>query len=299
MENSGEKFRGTGVAIVTPFTQSGEIDYESFGRMIEHVINGGVDYIVALGTTGEAPTVSKEEKKSIIAHTVEKTKQRVPVVVGIGGNNTSDVVHSIQTIPLHGVDAILSVSPYYNKPGQEGVYRHFQAVAEASPLPVILYTVPGRTGGNISAATTLRLAADFTNIIGIKEASGNFDQIYRILKERKDGFLVLSGDDALTLPLLAAGADGVISVVANAYPEEFSTMVRLGLKGEFDPAREIHFRLIDLINALFSDGSPGGIKAVLELKKLCRNVVRLPLVPVNEEVLNHIHNLVNQLESNK
>jgi len=288
-------FQGTGVAIVTPFTDSGGIDYEGFGRMIDHVINGGVDYIVVMGTTGETPTLSKEERHSLLRFSLEKTASRVPLVVGIGGNNTAEVVQSLRTIPMEGVGGILSVSPYYNKPTQEGIYLHFKAIAENSPLPVILYTVPGRTGGNISAETTLRLANDFPMIAGIKEASGNLFQVFHLLKNRPENFLVISGDDGLTLPMMSAGADGLISVIANAYPEKVSTMVRFGLAGDFYHARKIHFELLDMINALFADGSPGGIKALLALKGLCSEVVRLPLVPVNKQTRDLIYNLEKQL----
>ncbi|MBC8314183.1 MAG: 4-hydroxy-tetrahydrodipicolinate synthase [Bacteroidales bacterium] len=297
MNNQPTKFRGTGVAIVTPFTASYAIDFVAHEKMINHVIHGGMDYIVLLGTTGESPTVSMQEKKALVEFTIEKINNRIPLVVGIGGNNTSEVVLAIQHMPLKGVDGILSVSPYYNKPRQEGVYKHFKAVAESSPVPVILYTVPGRTGGNIASFTTIRLATDFQNIIGIKEASGNMNQIYQVLMQRPENFLVISGDDGLTLPMLAMGADGVISVVANGYPKEFAAMVKYGLDGDFEQARKIHFQLIDLINALFADGSPGGIKAVLELKQLCQNIVRLPLVPVNMETKELIQKLVTQIDS--
>ena len=296
MNNPHSKFRGTGVAIVTPFTESGHIDIAAHERMINHVINGSVDYVVLLGTTGESPTISFQEKKELLEFTVEKVDMRVPLVVGIGGNCTSDVVAAIKNMPLEKVDGILSVSPYYNKPVQEGVYQHFKAVAKASPLPVILYTVPSRTGGNIASDTTIRLANDFRNIIGIKEASGDMSQIYQVLKQRPENFLVISGDDGLTLPMLAAGADGVISVVANGYPKEFSAMVRYGMEGNVEQARKIHYQLIDLIDALFADGSPGGIKTVLELKQLCQNIVRLPLVPVNSGTRELIHKLVKQID---
>jgi len=289
-------FRGTGVAIITPFKLVDTIDYSAYDRILNHVIDGGVDYIVALGTTGEAPTLSKQEKHAFIGFTVAKLAGRIPLVVGIGGNNTSEVVEAVKTMPLDGVEGILSVSPYYNKPKQEGIYQHFKAIAESTQLPLILYTVPGRTGGNISAETTLRLANDFSNIVGIKEASGNLDQIYQVLKHRPENFLVISGDDGLTLPMLAAGADGVISVVANAYPKEFSTMVKLGLEGDFENARRIHFQLIDIINALFADGSPGGIKALLQLKGLCSESVRLPLVTINQNTRDLIHKLKQQID---
>lgn len=297
MNRESSKFQGTGVAIVTPFILSEAIDYEAYERMINHVIKGGVDYIVVMGTTGEAPTLSREEKHALIGFSVGKVAGRVPLVVGIGGNNTSEVVHAIKTMPLKGIDGILSVSPYYNKPQQEGIYRHFKAIAEASPLPVILYTVPGRTGGNISAETTIRLATDFQNIIGIKESSGSLDQIYQVLKHRPEHFLVISGDDGLALPLLAAGANGVISVLSNAYPKEFSTMVRFGMAGDFISARKIHFQFIDLINALFADGSPGGIKALLEIKDLCRETVRLPLVTINQHTRDLILKFEQQLNN--
>ncbi len=290
------KFKGTGVAIVTPFTQSNAIDFPAFEKIIEHVIDGGINYIVLLGTTGESVTLSKQEKKALIDFTVKKINKRVPLVVGIGGNNTSDVVLSIHGTPMKDVDAILSVCPYYNKPNQEGIYQHFKFIAQASPVPVILYTVPGRTSSNISADTTLRLAVDFENIIGIKEASANFDQIHKILKYRPDDFLVISGDDGLTLPLLGSGADGVISVVANIYPHEFSEMVRLGLKGDFEQARKIHFKLYDLINALFVDGSPAGIKEALMIRQLCQHYLRLPLIPVNKETHQLLTQLISQIE---
>jgi len=295
-EKLQDRLRGTGVAIVTPFTKSNAIDFLAFEKILNHTISSGVEYIVLLGTTGESVTLSKVEKKTLIEFAVERIDHRVPLVLGMGGNNTSELVLSIHGSPFKDVDAILSVCPYYNKPTQEGIYQHFKIVAEASPVPVILYTVPSRTGSNISAATTLRLAHDFSNIIGIKEASGSLDQIYQVLKNRPEGFLVISGDDSFTLPLLAAGADGVISVVANAFPKKFSEMVRLGLKGEFAAARKIHFELIDLINALFLDGSPGGIKAALNLMDLCEEIVRLPLAPVNKDVHKLIKKLIDQID---
>ncbi|MCX6248855.1 MAG: 4-hydroxy-tetrahydrodipicolinate synthase [Bacteroidetes bacterium] len=289
------KFRGTGVAIVTPFTKSGAIDFLAFEKILNHVISNGVEYIVLLGTTGESVTVSKLERKTLIEFAVERIDSRVPLVLGFGGNNTSELVLSIHNTQFKGIDAILSVCPYYNKPTQEGIYQHFKNVAEACPVPVILYTVPGRTSSNIAASTTLKLANDFRNIIGIKEASGNFDQIFQVLKNRPEDFLVISGDDALTLPLLSAGADGVISVVANAFPGKFSEMVRLGLANDFTAARKIHFELLDLTNALFLDGSPGGIKAALNLMGFCEEILRLPLVPVNKEVHKLIKKLIDQI----
>lgn len=296
MRKGYHKFKGTGVAIVTPFKKSGAIDFEAFENIVNHVIGGGVDFIVVLGTTGESPTISKPEKKVLIEFSVKVINKRIPLVVGIGGNSTSDIVLAIHGTPFKGVDAILSVCPYYSKPQQEGIYQHFKIIADASPVPVILYTVPGRTGSNIAAATTLRLAKDCSNIVGIKEASGNFEQIFQVIKNRPKDFLVLSGDDGLTLPLISAGADGVISVTANAYPKEFSEMVKHALEGNVESARVCHYELIDFTNALFADGSPSGIKAALEIKKICHNYLRLPLVPVNEEAYNRINNCIDRLE---
>ena len=292
MTNIRSKLKGTGVAIVTPFTKSGAIDFKAYGKVLNHIITGGCEFIVVLGTTGESPTVSKEEKGDLVSFSVEKNAGRVPLVVGIGGNSTSEVINAVHHTSFTGVDAVLSVSPYYNKPQQEGIFRHFKAIAEESPVPVILYTVPGRTGSNIAASTTIRLAKECRNIIGIKEASGSIDQISHVLKNRPKDFLVISGDDALTLSLLALGADGVISVVANVFPKEFSSMVRFGLKGEFKKAREIHFRLLDFMNSLFADGSPAGVKAALEIKKLAGNFLRLPLVPVNDTTYELIKQLI-------
>jgi 4-hydroxy-tetrahydrodipicolinate synthase len=291
------KLRGTGVAMVTPFKKNSAVDYESLEKIIEHLITGGVEYIVLMGTTGESPTLSKDEKKALIEFTAEKIRSRIPLVVGIGGNNTSEIVLSIHSTNFNGVSAILSVSPYYNKPQQGGLYEHFKIIAEASPVPVILYNVPGRTGSNMLAETTVKLAANNSNIIGIKEASGNFDQIFRILKSRPENFLVISGDDGITLPLLAAGVDGLISVAANAFPKEISDMVRFGLSGDFQKSREIHYRMFDFMNAMFVDGSPGGIKAAMEIKQLCHNILRLPLVTVNKEIYTLIKKLTEQIEN--
>jgi 4-hydroxy-tetrahydrodipicolinate synthase len=296
MRKGYHKFKGTGVAIVTPFKKSGAIDFESFENIVNHVILGGVNYIVVLGTTGESPTISKLEKKALVEFSVRVINKRVPLVVGIGGNSTSDVVLAIHGTPFKGVDAILSVCPYYSKPQQDGIYQHFKLIAEASPVPVILYTVPGRTGSNISASTTIKLANDCPNIVGIKEASGNFDQIFQVIKNRPKDFLVISGDDGITLPLIAAGADGVISVTANAYPAMFSNMVKLALEGDVKSARTIHYQLIDFTNSLFSEGSPSGIKAALEIMNLCHQFLRLPLVPVSQEAYNLIQTRIGQLE---
>jgi 4-hydroxy-tetrahydrodipicolinate synthase len=268
-----DRFKGTGVAIVTPFHESGNIDFGALGKIVEHVITGGVSYIVVLGTTGESATLSKET-----------ANKRVSIVAGIGGNNTQEVIHTIKNTSFEGIDAILSVCPYYNRPQQKGIYNHFKAIASICPVPVILYNVPGRTSCNMTAETTLKLATDIDNIIGIKEASGNFAQCMDILKNRPQDFLVISGDDALTLPLLSLGADGVISVVANAFPHQFSEMVSLGLKGRFKQARSLHNLMLDYMAALFMDGSPSGVKASMEMMNLCKSNVRLPLVKVNKTV---------------
>lgn len=284
------RFRGLGVALVTPFRSvNGLIDYAALERIIEHQITGGIDYLVVMGTTGESVTLKSAEKKQLLAQCIEVVRNRVPVVLGVGGNHTAEVVDNLSEYDLTGVDAILSVSPYYNKPSQEGIYQHYKALAQVSLVPIILYNVPGRTASNITAETTLRLARDFRNIIGIKEASGNLDQIGLILKHRPKDFLVISGDDALTLPILSLGGDGVISVVGNALPQETSRLVEAGLAGDLVTARREHFKLMELVNALFLDGNPGGIKEVLRVLGLCEAHLRLPLVPVNEAVAKKIY----------
>jgi 4-hydroxy-tetrahydrodipicolinate synthase len=297
MQEINDKLKGTGVAIVTPFKRSGEVDVDAFGRIIDHVIAGGVEYIVVMGTTGESPTVTKEEKKQLLAFAIDRVDGRIAIVAGYGGNNTAEVIRNIESASFVGIDAVLSVSPYYNKPQQQGLYEHFRAIAGASPVPVILYNVPGRTGMNVKAETTLRLANDVPNIIGIKEASGNFDQIYQVIARKPANFLVISGDDSITLPLIAAGADGVISVAANIVPVEMSEMVRAGMAGNFDLARKLHYKILDLMNALFMDGSPAGVKAALEMKGLCLNVLRLPLVGVNPPVYEQIKKALTQIEN--
>lgn len=286
------EFRGTGVAIVTPFTAKGEVDYEGLEKLINHLIRGKVEYLVVLGTTGESVTLNKGEKKQVVSFVVEKAKKRVPVVIGIGGNNTKEIQDSIAHTDFTGISAILSVSPYYNKPSQEGIYQHYKAISTASPLPIILYNVPGRTSSNISSETTLRLAKDFKNIIGIKEASGNLEQCMRIIKHRPTGFLVISGDDNLTLPLMACGADGVISVVANAFPKDFSEMVRQAAKSNLNTAMKLHYRIFEITEQLFADGNPGGIKHALSLLKICGPDVRLPLVKPNENVQKKLRQLI-------
>ena len=295
------RFRGLGVALVTPFrpaTHGGvpPIDYAGLQMVIEHQINGGIDYLVVMGTTGESVTITVEEKKQLLAYVIEVVKNRVPIVLGVGGNNTAEVVHQLETYDLSGVDGILSVSPYYNKPTQEGIYQHYKALAQASLLPIILYNVPGRTMSNMSADTTLRLARDFENIVGIKEASGNLDQIAVILKHRPKDFMVISGDDALTLPILALGGDGVISVVGNALPVEFARLVEAGLGGDMVTARREHFKLIEFMAQIFVEGNPGGIKEALKMLGLCGNQLRLPLVPVSEATASKIYHAMADAE---
>lgn len=277
-----DRFRGLGVALVTPFRSNGRIDYAGLERLINHLVTSGVDYVVSMGTTGESVTLTKEEKHELLAQTIAFVHNRVPVVLGVGGNNTAEVIATLNSFEMDGVDAILSVSPYYNKPTQEGIYQHYKAVAQASLRPIILYNVPGRTGSNMSADTTLRLAKDLKNIIAIKEASGNLDQIGRILKHRPKDFMVISGDDALTLPILALGGEGVISVVGNALTSEFGGMVHAALKGDMATARAEHLRLIDVIDLLFVEGNPGGIKYVLKTLGICEDTMRLPLVNISE-----------------
>lgn len=288
--------KGTGVALVTPFKKDLSIDFDALSNIIEHVIAGGVEYVVALGTTGEAPTLSKDEKKQIYSFVSEKVNGRVKCIAGIGGNNTPEVVETIKAFDFSKYDAILSVSPYYNKPNQEGIYLHYMELAKASPKPIIIYNVPGRTGSTISAATTLRLANASDKFIATKEASGNPEQFMDILHQKPINFSVISGDDNLTVPFLAMGMSGVISVIGNAFPKDFSNMVRFGLKGDFDSARELHYKLYDAMKSIFLDGSPGGIKVILNELGLCENIVRLPLAPVNETVEAKLRQLANKLK---
>ncbi|RLD75518.1 MAG: 4-hydroxy-tetrahydrodipicolinate synthase [Bacteroidetes bacterium] len=291
-----ETIKGTGVALITPFHNYGTIDFTSLGKLTKHVINGGVDFLVALGTTSEAPVLSADEKNAVLNHILEVNDGKVPVIIGVGGNNTQGIVDSLKSIDFEGVSGILSVAPYYNKPNQKGLYFHFKSIAAASPVPVILYNVPGRTSSNISAETTLRLASEFGNIAGIKEASGDLGQVMQIIKNKPEGFSVLSGDDALTYPMLALGADGVISVVANAFPRQFSQMVNLALKGNYEEARSLHYELLELIEALFEDGNPAGIKAALDAMGIAGNNLRLPLVKANKATYNKIATLVNKIK---
>lgn len=282
MSQLTKSLRGTGVALITPFTSKGEVDFAALKNITENIIKNKCEYIVVLGTTGESATLTKEEKFQIIDEVRRINKNRIPLVLGIGGNNTAEVIHDLNSYDTKGYAAILSVSPYYNKPSQEGIYSHYAALSKATPLPIILYNVPGRTATNISAETTLRLAKDFKNIIGIKEASGNFDQCMQLVKYRPSDFLLISGDDNLTLAQIACGFDGVISVVANAWPLKFSNMVRSCLSGDFIKARKLHYDLLDVIPLLFTEGNPVGIKSALNVMKLCGTDVRLPLVKVSK-----------------
>jgi 4-hydroxy-tetrahydrodipicolinate synthase len=286
------KLKGTGVALVTPFHKDGSIDFKGLEKLIESVIAGRADYLVLLGTTGETPVLSKDEKNALLNFCKEVNRGRLPLVLGIGGNNTQEVIHCIRSTDLEGVDALLSVSPYYNRPAQKGIIQHFRMIAANAPVPVILYNVPARTGSNMTAETTLTLAHESENIIGIKEASGNIDQITQILAYRPENFLVISGDDNLTLALMALGADGVISVAANAFPHDYSNMVRLCLKGEFEKARQLHFRFLKIYPLLFTEGNPTGIKAALAVLKICSEYVRLPLVPPSRALMNKMAELM-------
>ena len=285
-------FSGTGVAMVTPFKQDFSIDFEKIDLLVNHLITNGIDYIVALGTTAETPTLSFSERKGILDTIIESVNGRVPIVAGIGCNNPIEVKEQIHLFDLQKVSAILSVAPYYNRPQQRGLIAHYKSIAEQSPLPILLYNVPARTGVNIESATTLQIAKEVPNVIGIKEASGNFAQIMDIIHNKPDGFLVISGDDAITLPLISCGVDGVISVVANAFPKDFSDMVRLALQGNFSQAKELHYKLLDVITACFQDGNPAGVKAFLQVQGLLEDFVRLPLSPVNAETRQKIELLV-------
>ena len=290
-----KRFRGTGVAIVTPFKSDLSIDFSAFGRIVNHVVDGGVNYIVVMGTTGESVTLTRDEKKAIINYILEAIDGRIPLVVGIGGNNTQEVVSQLRNFELEKVDAILSVAPYYNKPNQRGLFQHFKTISAYSPAPVIIYNVPGRTGCNISAETCLQLAHECENIGGVKEASGNMEQIMRIIKGKPESFNVISGDDLTTLPIIAAGGSGVISVLANAFPAQWSEMVSHCLKSNFKAAREIQFRFMELIELLFIEGSPAGIKAVLNILNLSQNTLRLPLVPVSRTIFSKIQKTVEEI----
>lgn len=287
--------QGTGVALVTPFHKQGNIDFTAFGNLIEHTISGGVDYLLCLGTTSEYPTLSKQEKMAIVEYTIEKVENRVPIVSGMGGNDTRSLVDEIRKTDFSSIAAILSVAPYYNKPNQKGLYTHFKAVAEASDVPVILYNVPGRCGVNISAETCVQLATDFPNIIGIKEASGNISQCMDILMNKPQGFTVVSGEDALVLPLMALGMQGVISVTANAFPKQMSELVNHCLKSNMKKARAVHEKLLPFSKAIFEEGNPVGIKAALEIMNIASSNLRQPLVKASKPLQTKLQTIINNI----
>lgn len=289
---SKHSLKGTGVAIVTPFDNNGKVDSAALSAIVKHLHTGKVEYIVVLGTTGESVTLSKEEKKTVMDTVIKANGKKLPLVLGIGGNNTQEVIDTIRSTDLKPFEAILSVAPYYNKPSQEGYYQHFKAIARSTKKDIILYNVPGRTGSNVTWETQVRIAKDCKNIIATKEASGNMEQVMKVIKNKPKDFLVLSGDDSLTLPIIAAGGHGVISVVANAFPKDFSEMVRLSLKHKFTEAQKLHYKLIDITDQLFADGNPGGIKFALSVLKKCKPYVRLPLCEPNDKVKQTLTDLI-------
>lgn len=287
--------KGMGVALITPFKEDESVDYEALGRLVDYLLQNGADYLVVLGTTAETPTLTEEEKKKIIELVVTKVRHRIPIVLGVGGNCTKSVVDKLKNDNFEGIDAVLSVVPYYNKPSQEGIYQHYKAIAQATDLPVILYNVPGRTGVNMTAETTLRLAREFKNIIAVKEASGNITQMDDIIKNKPKDFNVISGDDGITFPLITLGAIGVISVIGNAFPREFSRMVRLALAGDYESARIIHHRFTELFSLLFIDGNPAGVKSMLSMMGFVENRLRLPLVPTRIVTYEKIRHVLHEL----
>lgn len=290
------RFKGLGIALITPFKTDGSIDYDALLRLVEYQIKNGVDFLCVMGTTAETPCLSAEERQTIKSLMVERVAGRVPLLIGCGGNNTQAVVNELTTADWRGYDGVLSVCPFYNKPSQEGLYQHFKAVAEASPIPVVLYNVPGRTGVNMSAETTLRLAHDFDNIVAIKEASGNITQMDDIIKNKPRNFDVISGDDGITFPLITLGAVGVISVIGNALPAEFSRMVRMALHGDYEHARIIHHKFAELFKLLFVDGNPAGVKAMLHAMGMIENQLRLPLVPTRLTTMEKISGILKELD---
>ena len=289
------KFYGTGVALITPFNTDGSVDYEGLKKLINHLVEGGIDYLVSLGTTGETATLTKDEKKKIWEFTAEINNGRLPLVAGIGGNDTHAVADAFKTFKNNHYSAILSVSPYYNKPSQEGIYQHYKYLSETSELPLILYNVPGRTGSNMSPETTCRLANDFKNIIGTKEASGSFDQFNQIMRDKPGDFLLISGDDPMALPMISIGAVGVISVVGNALPKVLSTMVRQCLNGNYTAALPTHLSLLEITNLMFSEGNPAGVKATLKQLNICEDIVRLPLVKASLQLNQNIGKQLSKL----
>lgn len=286
-----------GIALITPFKKDGSIDFDALECLVEYQIENGTDFLVILGTTSENPTLTEEEKDEIARVVIAKNNKRLPIVMGIGGNNTRTVVEKIKSTDLSQVDAVLSVVPYYNKPSQEGIYQHYKAIAQATSTPIVLYNVPGRTGVNMKAETILRLANEFPNIVGIKEASGNFAQIDEIIKNKPNHFMVISGDDGITFPLITLGAVGVISVIGNAFPREFSRMVRLAMRGDLAGAREIHYRFTELMELLFVDGNPAGVKSMLSMMGFIENELRLPLVPTTLKTTERMREVLKQIKS--
>ena len=290
--NHNHPYAGTGVAIVTPFLENGELDTASLEKLVNHLVDGGVEYIVALGTTGENPTLNKAERQQVYSLVNQFNNGRIKLVAGIGGNDTRAVVESMQSFDLTGYSAILSVSPYYNKPNNEGLFQHYKAINDNAPLPIIMYNVPGRTGMNVNVSTTLRIARECKNIIATKEASGNVEQIMQIIKDKPEGFEVISGDDGITLPIMACGAIGVISVVGNAYPKLISDMVRLCLQGKFVEPRPAHEKMLPLISSMFAEGNPSGVKAYLSALGITKNTFRLPVVGVSDALMQTIQSLM-------
>ena len=289
-------FKGLGIALITPFCEDGSVDYKSLVRLMEYQLDNGADFFCILATTGETPCLTKDEKQKIKDLVVSTVKGRVPILMGCGGNNTAAVVEELKTGDFRGIDGVLSVCPYYNKPSQEGLYQHFKAIAAATSLPVVLYNVPGRTGVNLKAETTVRLARDCENIVAIKEASGSLEQVDEIIKNKPKDFAVISGDDALTFPMISCGAEGVISVIGNALPKEFSRMIRLEFKGEYEGARKIHHRFTELFSLLFVDGNPAGVKAMLHEMGFIENVLRLPLVPTRISTLQKMSEILKEFK---
>ena len=291
-----DKFKGTGVALVTPFNENGKVDYNGLQKLVEFQINNGTNYLVVQGTTGESVTLTYDEKIAVLDYIIEINAGKLPILLGIGGNSTSEVCDKINFFSGHKIDGFLSVSPYYNKPSQQGIYEHFKSISNSTSLPIIIYNVPGRTSSNITADTTVQLAKDFKNIVGIKEASGNLEQIMTIILKKPNNFLVISGDDALTLGHILVGGDGVISVIANAFPKRFSTMVNAALNENLDLAKEKHYELLEIIHYLFVDGNPAGIKYLLKLINICSDYVRLPLVGVTEETSKKLYSLTASID---
>ncbi|MCD7978253.1 MAG: 4-hydroxy-tetrahydrodipicolinate synthase [Tannerellaceae bacterium] len=287
--------KGMGVALVTPFRQDESVDFEALGKLVDYQLQNGTDYLVVLGTTAETPTLTEEEKKQVVDLVISKVRGRIPIVLGVGGNCTRAVVEKLKTDNFDGIDAILTVVPYYNKPSQEGIYQHYKAVAASTNLPIVLYNVPGRTGVNMTAETTLRIARECKNVVAVKEASGNITQMDDIIKNKPENFSVISGDDGITFPLITLGAVGVISVIGNAFPKEFSRMTRLALAGDYDSARTIHHKFTELFDLLFVDGNPAGVKSMLHMMGFMENKLRLPLVPTRITTFEKIRDVFRQL----